>query len=233
LKLDLFKDIKNSIQNSGVQSFIKELSEFIGENFSKNDKKSISRKEQSLIQELLAQNKLTTDYRDKMHVERSRILQDYSKQTTDKGEMYYIYNKDDDEIDTYHLCICDQKSSHRVIEVKGSDLPAGAGVDSVLRIRKGEYVLDKVATNEVYQKMEKMVLQLLEEQTQKMEEHRIESHLYEVIEVSSKNLTLLDITKDKNNGECFEELVSKQNFPSVKEGDILKYVNGEYINTEE
>ena len=169
-----------------------------------------------------------------MHVARANILYDYAKQTADKGEMYYIYNKDDNEVDTYHLCICDKENSHKVIEAQGSNLPAGVGLDSILRIENGEYVLDKVATKIVGDKMEKMIQRLLEEQTQKMEEHRIEGHSYEVVEVSSKKIWLIDITKDKNNGECFEELVcSKENFPNVKEGYILKYINGEYIKWSE
>jgi len=231
LLLNVFNRLINiTKENNVVQNFIKELSEVIEENSSKNDIENIPRKEQSLIQELLEQNKLTTIYRDKMHIKRSQILNDYAEQTADKGAMYYIYNKDDAETDSYHLCICDKENSHKVIEIQGSDIPEGAGVDSVLRMENGEYVLDKVATNKIYEKMERMVQQLLEEQTQKMEEYRIEGHSYEVVEASSKKIWLIDITKDKNNGECFEELVySKEMFQNAKEGDIFKYIDGKYI----
>ena len=127
--LNVFNRLINiTKENEGVQNFIKELSEFIEENFLKNDTKKIPKKEQSLIQELLEQNKLTTTYSDKMHVARANILYDYAKQTADKGEMYYIYNKDDNEVDTYHLCICDKENSHKVIEAQGSNLPAGVGL---------------------------------------------------------------------------------------------------------
>ena len=229
--LNIFNRLINSAkENNGVQGFIKELSE----NIEKSNTQRTPRKEKSLIQELLEQNKITTSYRDKMHVERSKILYEYAEQTADKGTMYYIYNKDNNEIDTYHLCVCDKENSRKVIEVKTRDLPEGAGVDSVLRIKDGEYVLDHIATNEVYVKMEKMVQQLLEEQIQKMKEHRIENHLYEVVEASSKTVTLIDITIDKNNGECFEKLInSKQSFQNAKEGDIFQYIDGKYIKWNE
>lgn len=231
--LNIFNRLINSTkENNVIQNFIKELNEFIEDKFVKNDIQNTTRKKQSLIQELLEQNKLTTSYRDQMHVERSHILNNYAEKSKDKGSMYYIYNKDNDEKDTYHLCICDKENSHNVIKVQGKELPEGAGVESVLRIEKGEYILDKIGTNKVNEEIEKMVQQLLEEQKQKMEEFRVEGHLYEVVEISSKEVVLIDITNDKNNGECFEELVSKQNFQNVKEGDILKYINGEYINME-
>ena len=233
--LNIFNRLINSAKKNNIaQNFIKELGESVEKNCSKNNIQSSPRKEKSLIQELLEQNKITTSYRDKMHVERSHILYDYAQATADKGTMYYIYNKDSDEIDTYHLCVCDKENSRKVIEVKTRDLPEGAGVDSVLRIKDGEYVLDHIATNEVYVKMEKMVQQLLEEQIQKMKEHRIENHLYEVVEASSKTVTLIDITIDKNNGECFEELInSKQSFQNAKEGDIFQYIDGKYIKWNE
>lgn len=228
--LNIFNRLINiTKENNVVQNFIKELNEFIEDNFSKHDIPNSTRKEQSLIQELQKQNKLTTSYRDKMHVERSHILQDYAEKTANKGTMYYIYNKDNNEKDTYHLCICDKENSHKVIKVQGKDLPEDAGVDTVLRMEKGKYTIDKEATNKVHERMEEMIEKLLKEQSQKVEEKRIEGHDYEVVEVSSKEVTLIDITKDKNNGECFEELTSKRNFLNIKEGDILKYINGEYI----
>lgn len=209
-------------ENNVAKKLISELGEVI--------EGKIPRKEQSLIQELLEQNKLTTRYRDKMNVERCHILNDYAEQTATKGAMYYIYNKDDDEVDIFHLCICDKENSRKIIKVKGSDLPEEAGVDSVLRMENGKYILDKVATNKVYEKMEEMVQQLLEEQNQKMEEYRIEGHSYKFVENSGDSIWLRDITIDKNTGECFEELVfTKETFENAKQGEIFQYQNGEYI----
>lgn len=226
--LNIFNRLINNKKNNEVQSFIKELNEEI--NSQKNNIQNTSRKEKSLIQELLEQNKLTTSYRDKMHVERSHILQSYADETAKAGTMYYIYNKDDDEIDMYHLCMCDKANINKVIKIQGKDLPEGAGVDSVLRIDNEKYILDTEATNTVYEKMESMVEQLLQEQTKEIEARRIEGHLYEVVEISSKNITLIDTTKDANNGECFEELIdTKEKFQNTKEGDIFQYINGEYV----
>lgn len=229
--LNIFNRLINSAkENNGVQGFIKELSE----SMENSNIQNTPRKEKTLIQELLEQNKITTSYRDKMHVERSKILYEYAEQTADKGTMYYIYNKDNNEIDTYHLCMCDKENSRKVIKVKIDELPEGAGVDSVLRMKDGEYVLDEVGTNRVNEKIEKMVQQLLEEQTQKMKEYRIENHLYEVVEASNKIVTLIDITIDKNNGECFEEIInSEQSFQNAKEGDVFQYIEDKYIKLNE
>ena len=226
--LNIFNKLINNKENKEVQNFIQELSEKVDS--PKNNMQNNPRKEKSVIQELIEENKLTTSYRDKMHVERAHILNGYAEQTADKGTMYYIFNKDKDEEDTYHLNICDKENSHKVIKVKESRLPAGSGVDSVLRMENGKYVLDIEATNEVCKKMEIMTEKLLEEQTKEIDKNRIEGHSYEVVEVSNKNVTLLDITKDANNGECFEEIVnSKENFQNAKEGDVFQYVDGEYV----
>ena len=42
--------------------------------------------------------KMTTEYRDKMLLERNEILQKYAENTLDKSDMYYIYDKKDIEI---------------------------------------------------------------------------------------------------------------------------------------
>ena len=225
--LNVFNRLINiTKENEAVQNFIKELSKFKEE----NDIKNIPRKEKSLIQELLEQNKLTTRYRDKMHVERRHILNDYAEQTAEKGPMYYIYNKDDDEINTYHLCICDKENSHRVIEVQGSVLPEGAGVDSVLRMENEKYVLDNIATEKVYKEMEEMVTEVLAEQKEYIENCRIEGHSYEFIEQSQNGIWLMDIDKKNNYDNCFQDLKSlEEPFVDAKEGDIFKYINGEYI----
>ena len=56
--------------------------------------------------------KLTTIYRDKMNVEKMRILNDYSNQTINKGTMYYIYSQSSEN---YNLYICEEGKSHEII----------------------------------------------------------------------------------------------------------------------
>jgi len=230
--LNIFNRLINITKEKNIsQNFIEELGEVIDKKISKNN---IPRKEKSLIQELLSQNKLTTEYRDKMHIERSRILNEYAERTADEGRMYYIYNKDNDEKDMYHLCVCNKEDGHKVIKVKEGDLPQGAGVESVLRIENGKYVVDNIATEKIYEEMQLMVQQLLKEQTQKMEERRVEGHSYEVIEALSKKVYLIDITIDKNNGECFEELLhTGATLEYARAGEIFKYSDGKYISCKE
>lgn len=225
--LNVFNKLMNiTKENDTIQNFIKEMGEFI-----KNEPQNNTKNEQSLIQKLLEQNKLTVEYRDKMHIARADILNNYAKQTADKGEMYYIYNKD---YDTYHLSMCNEENSHKVIKVKEKDLPEGTKVDSVLRKENGKYTIDNVATREVYSKMEKMTEDLLQEQKEIMEKHRIEGHLYELVENSKNNIWLIDKSIYNDTGECFEELTfEKEIFENAKQGDLFQYVDGKYVKYNE
>ena len=223
--LNVFNKLMNiTKENDTIQNFIKEMGEFI-----KNEPQNNNKNEQSLIQKLLDQNKLTVEYRDKMHITRADILNDYAKQTADKGEMYYIYNKDND---IYHLCICNERNNHKVIKEK--DLPEEANVDSVLRKENGKYTIDDVATREVYSKMEKMTEELLQEQKEIMEKHRIEGHLYEFFENSKNSIWIIDKSIYNDTGECFEELIfEKETFENAKQGDLFQYVDGKYVKYNE
>ena len=54
--------------------------------------------------------------------------------------MYFVYNKDSQGDNKYHLSSCGAEKTYNVIETEKSELPVGAGVDSVLRMQNGEYV---------------------------------------------------------------------------------------------
>ena len=167
---------------------------------------------------------LTISYRDKMRIERMRILNNYAKQTSDKGTMYFVYSKDS----TYNLCLCEEGSSHEVIELKEEEIPVGAEVNSVLRENDGIYIFDETSTKEVYELVTNKFNELLEEQSQELKQYRIEGHLYEVSENPGDRLWLIDLTKD--DGECFEEVdISREILSEAAEGSVLQYVNGKYI----
>ena len=224
MNLDLFNNlINNAKENNIIQNFIKELGEHLQNNVT-NSLENIPRNQVSLLNQLQEENNITSEYRDKMLINRGNILEDYAKETSNDGPMYYVYDKSDN---TYLVSICEEKRSHEIIELSENDLPQGAGVDSVLRLQNGNYILDTKATEYVKEEMLKTFNQLLEEQTIKMEERRVEGHIYEFIESSGNSIWLIDNTV--NNGKGFEEFEFKSEvFDNAKEGDLFQYVNGDY-----
>lgn len=167
--------------------------------------------------------KMTTEYRDKMLLERNEILQKYAENTLDKSDMYYIYDKKD----SYLATLCKGENSHEVIKISKEELPENATIGSVLRLENQNYVLDRETTDFVKDELENCINTLLEEQKRKMEENRIEGHLYEFVENDRDIVSLIDVTKD--NGEVFEEFDFPLEFLNgINEGDIFEFRDGRY-----
>lgn len=226
MDLNFFNKLNDATKdNNGIQGLIEDLGEFLENKFAGN--KELERKGISLIQEMQEQGKVTTTYRDKMLVERSNILNEYAKGTSDKGTMYFVYSKNSAKANVYNLCICEDGMSNKVISVEESELPNGAGVDSVLRLENGKYVLDEKATEHIFNEMHTMVQKLLEEQTLELSRKRVEGNIYEIVEISGDTAWLMNTTK--NDGDCFEEIsISKDVLDGLNAGDLIQYVNGEY-----
>lgn len=214
MKLDLNNHISNNTKL--VQDFIKELQDYL------QRKVDIP-----LINPIHNGNKIITEFRDKMYIQRSKILNDYAKQTVDKGTMYYIYDKNSKLEDGYNLCICEEEKSHIIIEANSNILPNGATIGSVLRKFEGNYILDNEATKDVSEKIEKMKDELLEKQTEFFNSKRIEDHIYEVSEKGNDRVWIFDITN--NSDEALEEIdFPKELLQNAKVGDLFIYKNGEY-----
>ena len=222
MELNIF-NINLNIDNKNreeVSKFIKELSDYL---------ESDNERQVSILDRVQNSEKVTVMYRDKMLIERNKILNNYAKENKDKGDLYYIYNKDQDT-DTYLLSICEENKSNIVIELNKDELPKGTSVDTVLRKEDGKYIVDTRATFIVRKQIEEMVNKLLKEQEQYLQSNRLEGHTYEVGEVESDRVWLYDITKNDVNGiEAFEEI----NFPlqlinKVTEGTKVIYRNGNY-----
>jgi len=147
----------NSKDAGGISNFIEELSDFL------EDKINIKHEEStlSMLDIVQEEQKVTVEYRDKMLLERSDILNNYVKETIDKGTMYYIYSKDLENDNIYNLCICEDGKSHDVIQVDNKDLPSGAGIDSALRIENGKYILDVEANQEISKRTKEMTFVMI------------------------------------------------------------------------
>jgi hypothetical protein len=222
LKLDLFNNKNKEPQKNFIQNFIQELTEALEKSNIKNEEK-----QNSIFNQVQIDKKVTAEYRDKMRVERNKILNDYAKSSSYKGDMYYIYDKNSMNEDTYNIYLCKLGESSKVIEVQAKDLPEGAGLDSVLRIENGKYILDNEATDNILDNLSEKFDELIEEQNNEIEKARIENHIYEVADISDNRVWLED--KTINSGVCFEETVfSEDNIRDLSVGEKFEYINGEY-----
>ena len=230
MDLDIFNNIGNDVKNNKfVEDFIKELQNNLENNISNNN---INTKDDEIPLDNPTHNgnKIITTYRDKMYIERAHILNNYAKQTVEKGQMYYIYDKNFKMQDGYNICVCEEGKSNTIIEAEKKDLPDEAEIGSVLRKNGNKFDLDEEATKEILQEINSMKTQLLEEQTEYLKSKRIEGHIYEMSENSGDRAWLYDITNESSNEiEGVEEI----DFPAEllkdgKEGDLFIYKDGEY-----
>lgn len=222
MNLDLFNNLINSTkENKIIQSFIKELGEFMEKNLGNDE----SEKE-TLLEKILDGRTLTSKYRDEINVQRCDIITNYSIQNSEKGEFYYVYNKGEDN--KYGLVMHKNENMGADIWINESDLPEGVGVDCVLRQRNGKFVIDKESTYDIQKRLSNMMKGLINEQNFNLEKYRVEGHIYEVLGRTNNTVELIDLTA--NTGECFEEVnFPKEFFENEKYGKIFKYVDGEYI----
>lgn len=173
------------------------------------------------------EDKLITQYRDKMYIQRNEILNKYAKKTKEKGIMYYIYSNNSQNENKYNLCICDNQNTNMVIEEKKEEIPKDAKIGMVLRKKDDAFFIDIEATKEVKEEILKMQEQVKNEQIKYFNNKRIEGHIYEVSEIAKDRIWLFDITL--NSEEAIEEIeISKELIKNTKEGDKYIYKNGEY-----
>ena len=207
MNLDLFNNVKN---NKLVQSFIRELQNYLENNISKSE---------NIEKEGILLN-------DKMYIERAHILNQYAEQTLSRGKMYYIYDKNSKMADSYNLCICGEGNSHTVIEKSKYDLPEGAEIGSVLRGTENKFILDEETTVKITEEIDKMKDRLLNEQLNFLESKRIEGHTYELAEIGEDRAWLYDITSES---EDIEEIdFPEKLLKDATEGDLFVYKNGKY-----
>ena len=224
---NLFKEMKN---NKAVQDFINELESYLEKSMLKNDYINIEKEDIALLNPTHNGNKIIAKYRDKMYIERSHILNNYAKQTLEKGPMYYIYDKNSKMSDGYNICICEEEKKHDIIVMDKNELPDGAKIGSVLRKIENKFNLDEEATKEISQQIYSMKNQLLKEQTEFLKSKRVEGHIYEMSENNGDRAWLFDISNESNQEiEAVEEI----DFPSEllndgKEGDLYIFKDGEY-----
>lgn len=209
----------------------------------KNEAINSDRNQISLIEKTEEERNVTSQTRDKMYLMQGKILSNYANETLDKGSMYYIYNVDDYKENAYLLTLCGGNNELKrekirgVITINENELPVEAGVDSVLRVKDGKITLDREATNFVAKEMQAKIDEMLIKQEKELNSKRIEGHFYQVAEVNAHRVVLMDLNSPANDtGTMFigfqEFKFSKELLRKCVEGDIVRYVNGEYVPCE-
>ena len=212
MNLDIFENLIDKVKSKEfIQNFAKELENAIENSIQK-----------SILDKFVSENKIISEYKEKLLITRNEILQEQAKETSSRGEMYYIYDKKDSD---YLATICEKGKSHEVIRIPEKNVKSNVRIDNVLRKKNNEFELDEEATNIVKIKQEEKFNEILEEQNKIMESRRIEGHIYEYVEGSKNSVWLID--NNLNNGEVFEE-IQQEVFKDAQEGDLFEYINGEY-----
>ncbi|MBR3152075.1 MAG: hypothetical protein IKF52_00440 [Clostridia bacterium] len=172
-------------------------------------------------------SKIITEFRDKILLERNKILVNYQNETIDKGEMIFVYDSEC----CYHACLCREGFSHEVVSINQEEMPEGADVFSVLRKSENGYVLDSEGTKIVDNRINEMKQVMLEEQSKFLQSKRIEGHVYEVSDVGEDRVWLFDITED--DGEEIEEIgVSEELLGELEIEDRIVYRNGDFLRND-
>ena len=223
MDLSVFKDIKNNLngnERKEVLTFLKEISNYIEKEDLKVDR--------NMLEEVQEENKLISKFRDEMLLERIDILNNFAKETAEKGNMYFIYDKNSMDENKYNMCLCNENDIYKVIEVDKNKLPEGTVLNSAIRENNGQYVLDKESTENLSIKINEMIEKLLEKQEKYLQEYRIEGHIYKVDEKEEDRLWLVDVTKNSN--EAIEEInIPEEVLNNISEGDKLKFEDGKYM----
>ena len=207
MNLDIFENLIDKVkENEFIQNFTKELE--------KNIENSMQK---SMLEKFVSDNKIISEYKDKMLINRNMILQELNN-----NEMYYIYDKKGSD---YLATICESGKSHDVIRISEKDVKSNAKIDSVLRKINDKFELDEETTNIVKIKQEEKFNEILEEQNKIMESRRIDGHIYEYVEGSKDSVWLID--NNLNNGDVFEER-QQEVFKDAQEGDLFEYIDGKY-----
>ena len=234
MNLDLVNGIFNNLkENKFVQNFMKELSNYLEYNNANTSKVlDIDDKWNDLTLDdlTLYGKKIITKFRDEILLQRTNILQNYAENTKEKGEMFYIYDKSENQRNSYNLSYCNMNKSHEILTKSIEELPSCCTLGSVLRKNGENFIIDIEATKEVGREINSMIKEKIEEQKEYLESKRIDGHIYEVGEKYLGRIWLYDLNNVSSGGiEGVEEIeFPKDLYEIAKEGDLFVFENGEY-----
>lgn len=229
MSLDFFNNLKENLSNNevisniteGIQDFLTEVSDRLNSNENNN---------LDIVSEITTARTTSLSSENSIMKARDEILREYAKNTTDKGDLYFIFNKIKDS-DDYRV-IQMGKDIDTTLKVNVNELPEGSGLNQVMRLKDGIFELDEIGTENVLNKIYKKAEEILDRQDRELQEYRKEGHIYVVTEDINNRIFLWDTTS-KPDFEIEEVNFPRQLLNEAKEGNKFIYKNGEYERIED
>ena len=188
-----------------------------------------------IIEDILSKNNVTTGNENSIRSKFNGVILEYAKQNFKNESMYFVQdskktywenNKENYNNDFYSVLKVENNEIEK-IEISKKDMPTNIGVNDVFRIKDGEYIIDKLATEELQKEIKNMAEEIIDKQNKKLDSYRKEGHLYIVSEELGNNRFLYDLT-DSPDFEFEEVNIPKDLLDVATEGSVLKYTNGTY-----
>lgn len=229
MSLDFFNNLKENLSNNevisniteGIQDFLTEVSDRLNSNENNN---------LDIVSEITTARTTSLSSENSIMKARDEILREYAKNTTDKGDLYFIFNKIKDS-DDYRV-IQMGEDIDTTLKVNINELPEGSGLNQVMRLKNGKFELDEIGTENVLNKIYIKAEEILDRQDRKLQEYRKDGHIYVVTEDINNRIFLWDTTS-KPDFEIEEVNFPRQLLNEAKEGNKFIYKNGEYERIED
>lgn len=225
MKLDLFKEVKNTLEKIDVQDFISELSDYLKNFIEKiNDKLSENTEKFTTITQIEEQYNLTYQSAITLNKENSKNLKEYAKNMSEDEKMYYVSYKYENK-DNYSISEYDNEGNWKNLMVSSEELPKDVMPSMVLRKEKDKFVIDEKATEEIINKAIENAKQIANEQNTELDYLRQEDCLYYVVDGNLESAYLQNLNIDV----IFEEVDLPEELKGkIWKDDFLIYKNGEY-----
>ena len=225
MKLDLFKEVKNTLEKLDVQDFISELSDYLKNFIEKiNDKLSENTEKFTTITQIEEQYNLTYQSAITLNKENSKNLKEYAKNMSENEKMYYVSYKYENN-DNYSISEYDNEGNWKNLIVSSEKLPKDVMPSMILRKEKDKFVIDEKATEEIINKAIESAKQIANEQNTELDYLRQEDCLYYVVDGNLESAYLQNLNIDV----IFEEVDLPEELKGkIWKDDFLIYKNGEY-----
>lgn len=225
MKLDLFKEVKNTLEKIDVQDFISELSDYLKNFIEKiNDNLSENTEKFTTITQIREQYNLSYQSSLTLNEKNSENLKEYAKNMSEDEKMYYVSYKYENK-DNYSISEYDNEGNRKKFIVSSEELPKDVTTSMVLKKEEDKFVIDEKATEEIINKAIESAKQIANEQTAELNYLRQEDCLYYVVDGNLETAYL----KNLNIDVIFEEIDLPEELKGkICKDDFLIYKNGEY-----
>ena len=223
MSLDFLNNLKENLSKNetlsnladGIQDFITEVS----------DRLNNSNEELDIVSKITSERKSSLASENSIMKARDETLKEYAKNTMEKGDLYFVFNKVKGT-DDYRV-IQMSENTDKTVTINSKDLPTNCELNQVMRLNNGKLEVDAVGTEEVLNTIYKKADDILDRQDKKLRDYRQEGHIYTVTEDNNNRIFLWDTTA-KPDFEIEEVNFPKDLLQEAKEGSKFIYTNGNY-----